>query len=135
MTDTMTAAEFREQHKGYETERDLQRAACQWMDAKGMAYFAVPNGQMRSGQAMEPGLQSGVPDLCVPIPTGTYGSLYIELKQPGKYTRKEQREWLSRLVDLGHACAVCRSLDDVIHLVSEYLGDTLDPTDLWPEQR
>ena len=135
MTDTMTAAEFQAEHGGPKNERQLQKNVCQWLDAADVPHFAVPNGQMRSGQAMEPGLQSGVPDLCVPIPTARYGSLYIELKQPGKYTRKEQREWLSRLVDLGHACAVCRSLDDVIHLVSEYLDDTLDPTDLWPDQR
>jgi len=131
----MTAAEFRAQHKGHDSERDLQRAVCEWLDVQGIPCFAVPNGQMRSGQAMEPGLKKGVPDLCIPIKTKTYGSLWVELKQPNEYTRKAQRTWLDRLTDLGHACRVCRSVDEVEDVVRAYRADRIEAEKLWPHQR
>jgi len=135
MSEQMSADEFRKQYKGHDSERDLQRAVCEWLDAQGVTYFAIPNGQMRSGQAMEPGLQKGVPDLCIPVPTERFGALYIELKQPGSYTRKSQRRWLDWLTSDGNACTVCRSVDDVIHTVREYMDGTIDEDALWPHQR
>ena len=139
MPETMTAAEFRRQHKGYDSERKLQQAVCDELDLHDVAYFAIPNGQMRTGHAMEPGMQSGVPDLCIPVPTDEYAGLYVEMKQPGKYTRPSQREWLSDLTAEGYACRVCRSVDEVLTLYWKYIGhpgtERLTEYDLWPEQR
>lgn len=135
VSESMTAAEFRAQHKGHDSERDLQRAVCEWLDVQDVVYYAVPNGQYRPGQAMEAGLQKGVPDLCIPVPTDEYGGLYIELKQPKRYTRKSQREWLDRLTDLGHACRVCRSVDEVEDVVRAYRSDRIEAEALWPHQR
>lgn len=131
----MTAAAFQDKYGQAKNERQLQKNVCKWLDAADIPYFAVPNGQMRAGQAMEPGMQKGVPDLCIPLPTESYPSLYIELKQPRKYVRKSQQEWLDDLTDLGHACTVCRSLDDVIATVREYQHGTIDDKALWPHQR
>ena len=144
----MTAAEFRRQHKGHDSERDLQAAVCGALSRMGVPHYAIPNGQYRPGEAPEPGLQKGVPDLCIPIQGVLYdeddyravGALYIELKQPERYTRKTQRAWLDRLTATGNACAVCRSVDEVVTLWQRYIGSPpsakkLTKDDLWPEQR
>jgi len=135
MANRMTAAEYREAHKGYDSERDLQKAVCEWLDAQGVPYYAIPNGQYRPGQRPEAGMQKGVPDLCIPVPTERFGALYIELKRPKRYTRPKQRKWLDRLTDAGNACAVCRSVDDVADTVREYQGGTISEQVLWPTQR
>ena len=148
MSEQMTAAEFRAEHKGHDSERELQAAVCEWMDVQGVTYFAIPNGQYRPGQRPEVGMQAGVPDLCIPQPSSIWGdgadkarypemagALYIELKTKTGRLRDEQIEWLDRLTDAGNACTVCRSIDDVIDTVREYMGGTIDDDVLWPHQR
>ena len=133
MPDTISAQDYRTAHGA--SEREIQRAVCQYLDALGVTYYAVPNGQYRPGQAKEAGMQKGVPDLCIPVPRGGYGALYIEMKKPGRYTRKSQRAWLDRLREEGNACAVCRSVDEVQYIWEEYRRETLGERDLWPDQR
>jgi len=143
--DKMTAAEFKAEHGGPKNERQLQQNVCDWLDLQGITHYAVPNGQYRPNQRPEVGMQAGVPDLCIPVPSHAWndgtceadpvGALYIELKTPSGRLRDTQIKWPKRLTDEGNACAVCRSLDDVIYVVSEYLAGTFDPTDFWPEQQ
>lgn len=148
MSESMTAAEFRAQHKGHDSERDLQRAVCEWLDVQDVPYYAVPNGQYRPGQRPEVGMQAGVPDLCIPEQSSIWrdgvnkvaypdivGALYIELKTASGRLRDEQIEWMNRLTDADNACSVCRSLDDVIHVVRKYLDYKIRDVDLWPHQR
>jgi hypothetical protein len=133
MSEPIPASEYRAKHGA--TERQIQKAVCQYLDAHGVPYYAVPNGQYRPGQRPEAGMQSGVPDLCIPVRTEAHGALYIELKRPKRYTRPEQRQWLDCLTDAGNACTVCRSVDEVAHVVREYLDGVIMRDDLWPTQR
>ena len=149
MTDSLTAAAYREQHGGYEDEHELQQAVCETLDLHGVPFYAIPNGQYRPGQRPEAGIQKGVPDLCIPVLGHIWddrasvrrlrGALYIELKQPKRYTREEQRAWLDALTEAGNACKVCRSVEDVLSLWRRYSGhpgtERLTKDDLWPEQR
>ena len=148
MTDTMTAAEFQAEHGGPKNERQLQKNVCQWLDLQNVTHYAVPNGQYRPGERPEVGMQAGVPDLCIPVPSsiwsdgvnaGRYpemaGALYIELKTKTGRLSDQQIEWLDRLTDAGNACTVCRSLDDVIATVREYQNGRIDKEALWPHQR
>lgn len=133
MSEPISASEYRAVHGA--TEREIQQAVCEYLDAQGVPYYAVPNGQYRPGQRPEAGMQKGVPDLCIPVPSDDYGALYIELKRPGRYTRPAQRKWLDRLTSAGNACTVCRSVDGVADTVQEYLDGTIMPGDLWPKKR
>ena len=64
--------------------------------------FHIPNGGMRNGREAawlnRQGVRAGIPDYCLPIPSGKYHSLYIELKARGRATlSEEQRDWLRLL--------------------------------------
>lgn len=117
-------------------ERDLQ-AACFERFAElavhrheyGMI-FAIPNGQYRQGQRMEPGLKSGLPDVFCAVPrqwVDEHGDvhylagLFIELKTERGVVRPEQFEWMHRLTCQGYRCVVCRSVEQVIREIEEYL--------------
>lgn len=136
LQDRMTAAEYRAQH-GQPSEHQLQRGIIQWARAQAGKHpelgllHAIPNGQYRPGQRKEPGLLAGMPDLCLPAPRCSaggreLGALYLELKKPGRYARKNQRERMEELRQAGNAAAVARSLEEAQALILEYLGNNHD---------
>mgnify|MGYP001562933909 CR=1 FL=1 len=55
--------------RSYPTEHEEQAAFCRWLDAKGIGYFAVPNGaRVRPAQAKKlkaEGMTAGAPDLVI----------------------------------------------------------------------
>lgn len=128
----MDGKEYRER---YTKEKHIQRFLCEWLEYTRWKYFAVPNGQYRRGQRPEAGMQSGVPDLMIPEPTTDWAGLFIELKTPGNYPRKEQREWLQALKDRGYATVVCRSVDEGQHKIRAYMNEELHEEDQWPAIR
>lgn len=86
--------------------------------------YANVNGQYRPGQRMEPGLKKGVPDLFLPVPSGMYHGLYIELKWQENKPKREQIEWLRRLRRRGYKCVVIwDEVKEVIKAIEEYLED------------
>ena len=94
--------------------------------------YAVPNGQYRRGQRMEPGLKSGVPDVALPVPRpGTdgrlYHGLYLELKREGGRVRPEQRTWLERLRAAGYAARVVYGYEEAWTTLIDYLDGCLPP--------
>jgi hypothetical protein len=82
---------------------------------------AIPNGQMRRGQALEPGIQKGYPDLFLAVPRGPHHGLFVELKVPGGRVRSEQMHWLERLAAHGYVCTVCYGAMDALVAICEYL--------------
>lgn len=126
-----------EQIAGSGTEHGHQAAIMQWVATVwrhplGRLIFAVPNGgdrQAHVGASMAAeGVRKGVPDLCWPIVRAApemglgisidgsmgqaYPGLYIELKIPGRETKKdggcspEQVKWHEDLLEQGYAVAV-----------------------------
>ena len=113
------------------TEHGHQCAIFQWVATGGARtygqnmdlLFAVPNGgdrQAHVGAAMRAeGVKPGVPDMCWPVPLKSlpgnweekswYNGLYIELKVPGRETKKDggrsdhQIKWHKRLLEQGYA--------------------------------
>lgn len=71
------------------------------------------------------GLTPGVPDLFLAIPNIKYYGLYIELKQPGKYLSKVQRERMTELHAQGYACICVKTIEDFKRLVDQYLTNPL----------
>lgn len=73
------------------TEAQEQEALFRWADFAVGKYpevkflYHIPNEGKRSvynGAALRrQGLKKGVPDLCLPVPSGKYHALYIEMKR------------------------------------------------------
>jgi len=119
---TYTAEEWREEEGP--SERELQQALVEWarmQPSEASLIYAVPNGQVRPGQPIEPGLKPGVPDLCVPAPRGEHGALYLELKVNGRTTTDAQDEMIEKLRDAGNRVVVCRELEGAMDTIREYL--------------
>lgn len=112
-------------------EHDLQCSIVQWASIHERQYpelkwlYAIPNGSYKSAKSakefQEEGLKSGVPDLCLPIPRGGYGALYIELKSPTGKLSENQRKWLQGLMDVGNLCLEARTYERVTQVILDYL--------------
>lgn len=86
--------------------------------------MAIPNGQYRKGQRMEPGLRAGVPDLFLPVARHGYFGLWIELKVGKNTPTAQQKIWLSTLFQLGYSVAeVYDDPAEAIRVLEWYLGD------------
>lgn len=121
----------------WRSERDFQ-AACFERFAQlaltrpeyGMI-FAIPNGQYRQGQRMEPGLKAGMPDIMVPIPrqftdehgdSYCLGGLFLELKIGKGKPSALQIETMCRLMLAGYRCCVVwDEVDRAVATIEEYL--------------
>jgi hypothetical protein len=87
--------------------------------------LAIPNGQFRRGQRMEPGLRAGAPDLLLPVPRRGYHGLFMELKVGRNRLTAQQSAWLSNLKFLGY-CAVVVYDDpaEAMRVLQWYLEDS-----------
>ncbi len=110
--------------------------------------FAIPNGsalgygkeeyqvrhrQIRGKLMKLEGLRPGCPDLMLAVPkiitawggnpTGlrTTDGLFIELKTEKGIVSDEQKQFIHDLRNQGYKVEVCRSLDDAIKCITEYL--------------
>jgi len=120
---TYTAKEWREEQEP--SERELQQALVEWAEMQpgpAQMLFAIPNGQYRPGQAPEPGLRAGVPDLCLPWPDESGGVLYSELKTADNTTTQKQKRMIQKLRDAGNRVEVCRRLDRAIELIKDHIS-------------
>lgn len=107
------------------TEEVEQIQFVYWLHAKEIRHYSIPNGRNTVGENLRykrMGQNAGVPDICVPIPSGPYHSLYIELKRThGGVVRDNQKEWLQWLNSQGHKAVVARGFEEAKKVVEEYL--------------
>ena len=114
-------------------EHDLQCACVKWFayahpELKGLL-FAIPNGGARSkataGRLKAEGVVAGVSDLILmvprPAPAYPYLALCIEMKTKHGYQSPEQKAWQLKVEKYGYKYAVCRSLDQFIETIENYL--------------
>ncbi len=111
------------------TEDQEQIKLVTWMTKQGIKFYAIPNGGKRGmAEAIKfkrCGVISGVPDLCIPIPSGSYHGLYIELKrQKGGILSITQREWLSYLREKGYYAEVAHGFEEAKEIITHYLSLT-----------
>lgn len=71
----------------------------------------------------EEGMVAGVADLILLKSNRFYGALCIEMKKPGEYQITVQKEWQKECEAAGNKYVVCRSLDDFIKVVTDYLNN------------
>lgn len=71
------------------------------------------------------GAKAGIPDLFLPIPSGEYHGLYIELKRvKGSSTSLIQKKWLGLLLNQGYQAIVCFGAEDAQAVITNYLTTT-----------
>ena len=114
------------------TEAQEQKALFEWAGFESGRYpelallYHIPNEARRSyalGREMKAqGLKSGVPDICLPVPRGDYGALYIELKRrkDGRLS-DNQRGWLNGLNRAGNMAVVCKGWEEARDTIIKYL--------------
>lgn len=59
-------------------------------------FYAIPNGGERNaavaGRLKAEGVKSGVSDTCLPVRSGQYNGLYIEMKKPGQMKGESDKQ-------------------------------------------
>lgn len=85
--------------------------------------YHVPNEGKRTNGAIlkAAGLKKGVPDVCLPVPSGGFHALYIELKYGKNVPTDEQEEYMELLRQQGNKTEVCYSARDAQEKILEYL--------------
>lgn len=114
------------------SEHDEQAALFEWAEWMRERYpalrrlYAIPNGGKRdivtAARLKAEGVKAGVPDICLPMPSGGYSALYIELKRSkGGRASDEQREWIDALNRLGNLAVVCHGWLHAAEVIQGYL--------------
>ncbi len=111
-------------------EHEIQKSCVKWFNIRypklrGLL-FAIPNGEIRdisTGKKLkEEGVVAGVSDLVLLYPGAFYPSLCIEMKTKKGKQQKSQKLWQKKVETVGSKYVVCRSLDDFMKAIQEYLG-------------
>lgn len=109
------------------TEDQEQAKLSAWMSKEGIKHFAIPNGGMRNMieavKLKRCGVMPGVPDIMVPIPSGSYHGLFLELKRiKGGRVSQSQLHWLTLLRDFGYYADIAYGFDEARDIIIKYLA-------------
>ena len=90
----------------------------------------IPNGGKRNitteKRLKAEGVKAGVPDISLPVPSGRYHGLYIELKAGKNKITEIQEGWLSALTQQGYYTAVCYGWEAASKVITAYLKQPED---------
>lgn len=67
------------------------------------------------------GLRSGVPDIFVAEPRGSYHGLFIEMKSKNGKVSQDQKTFLEKAGEKNYFCFVCFSFEEARGVVKSYL--------------
>lgn len=102
---------------------------CKWNEARYPALkliFHIPNGgsrnKLEAANLKQQGVKAGVPDLMLPIPSGKYHGMFIEMKFGKNKVTNFQSEWIRELSLQNYKCEVCYSASEAINIIQEYLN-------------
>lgn len=115
--------------KRRDPERQDQIRLATWLTKNGIRFTASGNGGRRSPveglNLKRMGLSPGFPDLEIPLPSGSYHGLYIELKsESGGRLSNLQADWLNYLNDKGYCARVAKGFEEAKQIVVNYLALT-----------
>ena len=108
-------------------EGQLQSECVKWFRFQypKLIIYAIANGGSRNvieaTNLKRQGVLAGIPDLCVPIASGGYNALYIEMKYGKGKTTDSQKEMIDKLSGLGNQCEVVRNFDEFKQVIRNYL--------------
>lgn len=87
--------------------------------------FHIPNGGRRDSvegkHLKQQGVKQGVPDLCLPVPSGQYHGLFIEMKTDKGRASKAQKWWIEKLNAAGYFAQVCHCWEAAVDTLTWYL--------------
>lgn len=100
-----------------------------WLTKQGIRFYAIPNGGKRNlfeaVKLKRMGTMPGIPDLCIPIPSGSYHGLYIELKrEKGGKVSEAQSDWLAFLREKGYYAHVAKGFEEAREMIVHYFSFT-----------
>ena len=110
-------------------EENMQIACVRWFSYQypklALLLHHSPNGGKRNpreaARFKAMGTKAGFPDLGLYFPSKGFGALFIEMKtDTGKQT-KEQKRLEEMLLEKGYSYRICRSVEEFIKEVREYL--------------
>lgn len=112
-------------------EHDLQCACVNWFNLQypnmRLNLFAVPNGGRRDkvtgARLKAEGVRPGVADLILLKQRHGYGALLIEMKTSKGVLSQLQRIWRNHVSLDGYKYVVCRSVQDFINEINDYLNE------------
>ena len=109
-------------------ESKLQINCVSWFRTQypSLVMWSIPNGGKRSVITAtilkREGALAGVADLFLMYPSKTYHGLFIEMKiGKGKQT-ENQLEFQYQCKKFGYKYEVCRSFDDFVNIVNQYIN-------------
>lgn len=108
------------------TEANMQITVATYLNALGVLWMHAPNEikakpmYMAKRKAM--GVKPGVPDILIFEPRGKHVGLAIELKVGYNLPSEHQQQWFDDLEARGWAVYWSRSLDEVLHIIDNYLN-------------
>lgn len=111
------------------TEAQDQIKLVVWLTKMGIRFSASANGGSRNmleaAKLKRMGVSPGFPDIEIPIPSGPYHGLYIELKrEKGGKASPAQVDWLNYLREKGYWADIARGFDEAKEIVLHYLSLT-----------
>lgn len=112
-------------------EHELQVACVQWFRYQYPQYdhnlFAVPNGGKRdkvtAGKLKAEGQKAGISDLVLLKANKHHHALLIEMKTSKGRLSQAQAQWRNLITRDGFRYAVCRSLEEFIETINNYLNN------------
>lgn len=112
------------------TEAQLQSQSIAWFRLQYPQYakliWANPNGGSRhileAVNLKRQGVLSGVPDVTLAVPRGTYHGAYIEFKRKGGKLSESQKEMMERLGQQGYYCVMIDEFEEFVKFVGLYLS-------------
>lgn len=109
------------------SESDLQKAIVGWCKLNQIFCYSIPNegrrGYSRGRLMKSMGLESGMPDLCIPYKRGGYGAYYIELKFDKNDLSSKQIEKHSILEYCGNRVDTFWEYADAIESIANYMSE------------
>lgn len=87
--------------------------------------FHVPNersDKIQAANLKKMGVKPGVPDLFLPVPSGRYHGLFIEMKKDGGVASDDQLWWQEHMKTNGYAAAVCYGWQKAAEVLLWYLN-------------
>lgn len=89
-------------------------------------FFSIPNGGRRdtvTGAILKAeGALAGVADLFLSVPNNVHHGLYVEMKTRKGRQQDSQKAFQKAVEAQGYRYEICRSLDDFIALIKDYLN-------------
>lgn len=96
-------------------EGRIQYEICQWLQAKGIYFFSIPNEAtgrtaLQQSRLVAMGLRAGVSDLVVVLPGRV---VFLEVKAPDGKQSPKQKMFEDKVTGFGHDYFIVRSVEDV----------------------